>query len=80
MCKVFISCFGIVVVWFVDVNRYCSFWVGVGGVMVGLGGILGVGGFFSMKMMFGLVDFGGFEEMILNIRIDIGDDIRRNDK
>lgn len=48
--------------------------------MVGLGGILGVGGFFSMKMMFGLVDFGGFEEMILNIRIDIGDDIRRNDK
>lgn len=66
--------------WFVDVNRYCSFWVGVGGVMVGLGGTLGVGGLSPMKMMSGLVDLGGSEEMTLNIRIDTGDDIRINDK
>lgn len=59
MCKVFTSCLGTAAVWFVDVNRYCSFWVGVGGVMVGLGGTLGVGGLSPMKMMSGLVDLGG---------------------
>lgn len=80
MCKVFTSCLGTAAVWFVDVNRYCSFWVGVGGVMMGLGGSLGVGGLSPMKMMSGLVDLGGSEEMTLNIRIDTGDDIRINDK
>lgn len=54
--------------------------MGVGGVMVGLGGTLGVGGLSPMKMMSGLVDLGGSEEMTLNIKIDTGDDIRINDK